>query len=98
MRGTVARIGAESVRPFSGAGLLRIFAVCALPSPPILLRLTLYRWRIRIFHFQPKGRTARAIDGAESLRNDALTAELAGEAEDDLAVALVLLVEYDAQI
>jgi len=30
---------------------LRIFAVCTLPSPPILLHLALHRWRIRIFDF-----------------------------------------------
>jgi hypothetical protein len=32
---------------------LRLFAVCALPSLPILLRLTLHRWRIRIFDLSP---------------------------------------------
>ena len=32
---------------------LRIFAVCVLPSPPILLGLTLDRWRIRVFDLDP---------------------------------------------
>ena len=77
---------------------LRIFAVCALPSPPILLRLALHCRRFRIFYFQPKRRAPAAIDRAEPLRHDALATELAGEAKDNLAVALVMLVEYDAQI
>jgi hypothetical protein len=38
-------------------------------AAPILLRLALHRWRIRIFDFQPKRRAARAIDRAEPLRH-----------------------------
>jgi hypothetical protein len=45
---------------------LRIFAVCALPSLPILFGLALHRWRIRIFDFTnaangPSGRASQAI-------------------------------------
>jgi hypothetical protein len=38
-------------------------------AAPILLRLALHRWRVRIFDFQPKRRAARAIDRAEPLRH-----------------------------
>jgi hypothetical protein len=62
-------------------------------AAPILLRLALHRWRIRIFDFQPKRRAARAIDRAEPLRHDALTTEFAGVLKDDLAVLLEMLVE-----
>src|SRR5215467_8040154 len=60
---------------------LRIFAVCALPSPPILLRLALHRWRIRIFYFQPKRRAAPAIGRAEAFAYNALATETASLAK-----------------
>jgi hypothetical protein len=54
-RATAGRIGAESVCLLSGAFSLglRIFAVCALPSSPILLSLTLHRWRFRVLDLDP---------------------------------------------
>src|SRR5215469_16304186 len=68
---------------------LRVFAVCVLPSPPILLRLTLHRWRFGIFYFQPKRRAAPAIDRAEPLRHDALTPEPTSLTKNNRAILVV---------
>ena len=66
-------------------------------SAPILLRLALYRWRIRIFYFQPKRRAAPAIGRAEAFAHNALATETASLAKYSSAIFL-MLVEYDAQI
>jgi ABC transporter substrate binding protein len=44
-------------------------------APPILLRLALCRWRIRIFYLQPKRQAAPAINRAELLGDNTFTAE-----------------------
>jgi hypothetical protein len=63
-------------------------------TTPILFGLALYRWRIRIFDFQPKRRPAPAIDRAEPLRHDPLASEPASLMEYGLAVLLVMLVKF----
>jgi hypothetical protein len=44
---------------------------CFFSAPPILLRLALHRWCIRIFDLHPMRRAPRTIGRAESLRHDA---------------------------
>ncbi len=67
------------------------------PASPILLRLTLHRWRIRVFGLHPMRRAARAIWRAEPLRHDSLATELASLAEYNRAVLLEMLIQHDAQ-
>jgi hypothetical protein len=58
-------------------------------SSPILLRLALHRRRRRILHLKPVGRAAGAVGRVLTLRYDAFQAELAGVAEDYLAVIVL---------
>ena len=66
--------------------------------PPILLGFTLYRWCIRVLHFEPIGRAAGTVDGILALRDDAFEAELAGMGEDGRAIAFHVLVEPQAKV
>src|SRR5262249_54146373 len=71
---------------------------CGSSLAPILFGLSPDRRCLRIFDLHPVRRPAGAIQRAEPLRHDALAAELAGVLENDLAVALVMLIEYDAEL
>src|SRR5262249_51207815 len=51
-------------RPLRRSSLFYFFS-----APPILLRLALYRWRIRIFDLEPMRRAARAIRRPEPFRH-----------------------------
>src|SRR5262252_2364395 len=48
--------------------------------------IALYRWRIRIFYFQPKRRAAPAIGRAEAFAHNALATETASLAKYGSAV------------
>jgi hypothetical protein len=73
--------------------------VSHLLSVPILLGFTLYRWRFRILDLHPMRRTPGAIGRAEPLRHDAFAAEFAGVLENDVAVAVavVVVIEHDTR-
>jgi hypothetical protein len=57
----------------------------AAQSLSVFLRFPLHRWCCRILALYPVPRAAADIRQAEPLRHDALEAELAGVAENDVA-------------
>jgi hypothetical protein len=64
--------------------LLELVGATRRSSPPILFGLALHRWCCRILALYPVPRAAADIRRAEPLRHDALEAELAGVAENDV--------------
>jgi hypothetical protein len=70
---------------------------CDPSLPPILFRLSLHGGCVRVLHLEPVGRAAGAVGRVLPLGDDALQAELAGVAEDGLAVALDVLVPSQAR-
>src|SRR5262245_9749488 len=71
----------------------------ASPPPllaPILFRLPLHGGCMRVRALDPVGRAAGAVGRRLALRHDAFQAELAGVAEDGLAVALDVFVPSQA--
>jgi len=64
---------------------------------PIFFPLAPHGWRGQVLDLEPVLRAPRAIQRAEPLRYDALAAKLAGMCKNDLAVALVMLVDHDAR-
>src|SRR5215813_3032694 len=62
-------------------------------APPILLRFALHRRRRRVLELEPVPCAAADIRRAQALRHDALAAEAAGVAVDDVAVVREVLDE-----
>jgi hypothetical protein len=63
------------------------------PFAPFLFLFALHRRSIRVLHFEPIGRAARAVGPVLPLRHDALKPHLAGMGEDGRAVVSDVLVE-----
>src|SRR5438477_7415450 len=70
---------------------------CGSSLPPILFGLAPDSRRLRIFDLHPMRRPARTVRRTEPLRYDAFATEFAGVLENKLAVALVVLIEHDAE-
>jgi len=73
--------------------VIPFFRSTPLLSAPILLGLSLHRWRFRVLELQPVLRAAGAVTRAETLRHDALATEFAGVPKYALAIMSKVLDE-----